>query len=107
MPRYLYIYHAEAGFTPPATEEEGQAAMAAWGAWMGGIGPALVDPGEPVGKSMRVDANGVSAGVENPAFGWSIVEAESLEAACAMAKCNPMVADGGHVEVAEIVPMEM
>jgi hypothetical protein len=107
MPRYLYIYHGGGDFAPPATQEEGEAAMAAWGAWMGGIDPALVDPGEPVGKSMKVDANGVSEGVENPAFGWSIVEAESIDEACDMAKGNPMIAGGGHIEVAEIVPMEM
>jgi len=30
-----------------------------------------------------------------------------MDAACAMAASNPMVAGGGHVEVAEIMPLEM
>jgi hypothetical protein len=107
MPKYLFIYHAEADFTPPATQEEGEAAMAAWGAWMGGIGPALVEAGEPVGKSVKVDATGARPEVENPAFGWSIVEAADMDAACKLAEGNPMIAGGGHVEVAEIMPIQM
>jgi hypothetical protein len=107
MPKFLYIYHADAGFTPPETQEEGEAAMAAWGTWMDRIGPAMIDAGEPVGKSRKVDASGVSDVVENPSFGWSIVEAADMDAACKMAADNPMIAMGGHVEVAEIMPMEM
>ena len=50
MPKFLFIYHAEPDFTLPTTEAEGQAEMAAWGAWMDAIGPAMRDAGEPVGK---------------------------------------------------------
>ena len=107
MPKFLFIYHAEPDFVAPETQAQGEAAMAAWGAWMGRIGPALIDAGEPVGKSRKVDASGVSDVVQNPSFGWSIVEAADMEAACAMAASNPMVTSGGHVEVAEIMPMDM
>lgn len=107
MPNYLYIYHAGRDFAPPASQAEGEAAMAAWGAWMGKIGPALVEGGDPVGKSMKVDVAGMSAGVENAAMGWSIVEADSIEAACKLAEGNPVIQGGGHVEVAEILPIQM
>ncbi|OWU86119.1 hypothetical protein ATO6_04480 [Oceanicola sp. 22II-s10i] len=106
MPKFLYIYHGGAAGAPstPAAQE---AAMKAWGDWMATVGPALVDPGEPVGKSKSVTASGVSDDVAQAAFGYSIVEAESIEAACEMAKGNPMVAGGGSVEVAQIMPIPM
>ena len=107
MPKFLFIYHAGSDYAPPQSPEDGEAAMAAWGAWMGSIGTAFIDAGEPVGKSFKVDASGVSDTVTNPAFGWSIVEAPDLAAACDMAAGCPMIAEGGHVEVAQIFPMEL
>jgi len=87
--------------------EDQEAAMKAWGDWMGGIGAKLVDPGQPVGKSRAVTAEGVTDTVANAAFGYSIVEADTLDEACEMAKGNPMLHGAGSVEVAEIMPIEM
>ncbi|WP_375173856.1 YciI family protein [Pseudooceanicola sp.] len=106
MPQYLYIYRGDASQVP-STPEDQEAAMKAWGDWMGGIGDKLVNPGEPVGTSKLVTGKGVTDQVPNPSFGFSIVEAASIEEACEMAKGNPMVKDGGGVEVAEIVPISM
>ncbi|WP_136634311.1 YciI family protein [Pseudooceanicola onchidii] len=106
MPQYLYIYRGDASQVP-STPEDQEAAMKAWGDWMGAIGPKMVNPGEPVGKSVLVSGAGVSDKVPNASFGFSIVEAATIEEACDMAKGNPMVAGGGSVEVAEIVPMDM
>lgn len=107
MPRYMFIYHGGKDMAGPPPPEEQEAAMKAWMDWMGGIGAAMVDPGEPLGRSMAVGADGVRDGVENAAYGWSVVEADSIEAACEMARGNPMIAGGGHVEVAQIMPMPM
>lgn len=106
MPKYLYVYHGDAA-SVPSTPEAQAAAMKAWGDWMEKLGPSMVNPGEPVGKSKSVTAKGVLNDVPNAAFGFSIVEAPDIETACEMAKGNPMVAGGGSVEVAEIVPMSM
>ena len=104
MPKYMYIFHANRSAAPAPEDQE--AAMQAWGAWMAGIGDKMVDPGAPVGLSKLVTANGVTDEVPSPAFGYTIVEAASMDEACAMAKGNPMLdAPGGAVEVAEIVPM--
>ncbi len=81
--------------------------MKAWGAWMSSLGAALIDPGQPVGKSKSVTAQGVVDDVANAAFGYTIIEAPDIEAACQMAAGNPMITDGGSVEVAEIIPMDM
>jgi hypothetical protein len=105
MPKYLYVYH---GGKAPETQEAIDATMAAWGQWMQKNGEALVDPGNPVGMSKTVSAGGVADnGGANPASGYTIIEAADIDAACAIARENPMVADGGSVEVAEIHVMEM
>jgi len=103
MSKYLYVYH---GGSVPETEEEGARVMAAWGAWMGGLGAAIVDGGAPVGMSRTVSAAGTAEnGGANPASGYTIVEAANHEAACDMAAGCPINDAGGSVEVAEILPM--
>lgn len=81
--------------------------MAAWGQWMETNGPRLVEPGNPVGMSKTVSASGVADnGGANPTSGYTIVSADDIDAACEIAKSNPMVVDGsGSVEIAEIIPM--
>jgi len=104
MPKYLFIYH---GGGIPETPEEGEKAMAAWGAWYETMGAATVDPGAPVGQSHTVSKDGhAQDGGANPASGYTIINADSYEAACAHAAGNPMVVDGsGSVEVAEMIEM--
>ncbi len=104
MPQFIFAYH---GGKTPETPEEGEQVMAAWRDWMGSMGEALVVPGNPVGPSKTVSAAGVADdGGANPLGGYSVVSADSIEAACAMAKGCPMVVSGnGSVEVAELVEM--
>ncbi|EAQ03173.1 hypothetical protein OB2597_13553 [Pseudooceanicola batsensis HTCC2597] len=106
MPQYLYIYRGDKSQVPDTPAEQ-EAAMKAWGDWMARIGDRMVTPGDPVGTSKLVTEQGVTDQVPNPSFGFSIVEAGSIEEACEMAKGNPMVAGDGGVEVAEIVPISM
>lgn len=104
MPDFIFAYH---GGTIPETQEEGEKAMAAWGKWFEDMGAAVVNGGNPVGQSMTVTAGGVAGdGGANPISGYTIVRADTPEAACELAKGCPMVADGtGSVEVAPIVEM--
>ena len=104
MPQFIFAYH---GGKTPETPEEGAEVMAAWQAWMGGMGDALVQPGNPVGMSKTVSAGGVADdGGANPVSGFSVVEAADFDAACDMAKGCPMVVSGnGTVEVAEVIEM--
>lgn len=100
MTNYLYIYH---GGKEPASPEEGEKMMAAWMAWFNDMGDAVVDGGNPVRQSYTVSASGVVAdGGANPVAGYTVVSADSIEAACEMAKGCPVMAEGGSIEVAEI-----
>ena len=104
MPDFLFAYH---GGTIPETQEEGEKAIAAWGQWFEDMGAAVVNGGNPVGQSMTVTSAGVSDdGGANPVSGFTVVSADTAEAACAMAAGCPMVVDGsGSVEVAPVIEM--
>ncbi len=97
MAKFVYIY---TGGGMSATPEEQEAAMAAWGAWFGTLGAAVVDGGAPFGAS-RVVGGGAATG----ATGYSIVEASSLDDAVAKVGDCPIFASGGSVEVHETIEM--
>ncbi len=102
MPKFVFAYH---GGKPPESPEEGEKVMAAWGAWFETLGAAVVDGGAPVGISKTVSAGGVAdGGGSNPLSGYSIVNADNIDAAVEMAKGCPIL-DGGSVEVAEAMDM--
>jgi hypothetical protein len=104
MAKYLFVYP---GGSHPETEAEVAAVLDAWGNWFGGMGSAVVDGGNPVGKSSTVNSDGsvVSNGGSNPASGYSLIEASSLNDAIAKAKKCPILAAGGSVELAEAIDM--
>ena len=47
MPNYIFAYYGEPTFESP---EEGAKYMEEFMAWVGGLGDALVNPGNPLGK---------------------------------------------------------
>ena len=104
MAKYLFVYH---GGSHPETKEAQAKVMQAWGQWFGSMGKAVVDGGNPVGKSSTVRSNGMVAkdGGANPASGYSLIEAQSLDEALTMAKGCPILSAGGSVEVAEAMDM--
>lgn len=104
MAKYALIFH---GGSMPETEEEGAAVMAAWGTWMEGLGTALTDPGNPFGTATTINSDGstIGGGGANPASGYSLIEADSLEAAVVLAKDCPILDGGGSIEVAEALDM--
>jgi hypothetical protein len=86
------------------TDEERERVMAAWGEWMGALGPSLVDFGNPFGASATVTNGGtVSDGAASALTGYSILDADSLAAATELAKGCPVLANGGSVEVYETI----
>jgi hypothetical protein len=100
MAKFVYTYR---GGSMPETEAERQASFAAWGAWLGGLGAAALDPGNPFSASSTVSAAGVSEGTGSGLGGYSIVAADSLAAAAEMAAGCPVLAAGGTVEVHEVL----
>ena len=100
MANYLLAY--KGGGPPPASDEEGQKVMAAWIGWFGSMGEAVVDGGNPTAGAKTVASNGaVSDGAASEISGYSVLKADSLDAAAELAKGCPLLAAGGTVEVYE------
>lgn len=103
MSSYVLAY---TGGSMAETEEEQAKVMAAWGAWIGGLGSALVDAGNPFGPSTHVGADGaVSQGGGSGLTGYSIVTADDLDAATALVKDCPQLSSGGAIDVYEVFPV--
>ncbi len=99
MANYLLVYH---GGSMPDSPEEGAKVMQAWTDWFGRLGDALIDGGNPVSQVKTIGANGsVSDGGTNPSSGYSVIKADNLDAAVALAKGCPVLQGGASVEVAE------
>jgi len=106
MTNYVFVYY-NGGSMGDGTMEE---VKAAWGAWFGELGESLVDAGNPFNDNgMAVEKSGANAIENHPSSGYSIVKADSMDAAVEMAKGCPMLADGGPeggaVRVYETMPM--
>jgi len=103
MPDYIIAYH---GGNKPESPEAGAEQMAKWQAWVNDLGDAAVNPGTPLGKSCFVSADGVSEdGGANAMSGFSVVKADSIDAALEIAKACPFLDTGGTLEVAEMMEM--
>ena len=104
MSNYIIAYH---GGKKPESAEEGAKHMAKWKAWVGSLGDAVINPGTPLGKSRIVSSSGVSdQSGSNSLTGFSIVKADSMDAAIEMAKGCPHL-EHGTIDVAEAMDMEM
>jgi hypothetical protein len=104
MAKFLFVYH---GGGHPETKEGQAKAMAAWGQWFGSMGKAVINGGNPVGKSWTVRSGGSVSkdGGANPASGYSLIEAKDYDDAVAKARGCPILAAGGSVELAEAMDM--
>jgi len=108
MSKFIYLYKGPATpmdqFSPEQAETQGKA----WGDWMGRVGPALVDIGNPFGGGTAVVDDG-SVAEASDLNGYSIVEAENLEAAKAFTQGHPFLSEGNgkfSLEIFELVSMQ-
>ena len=102
MAKFVYVY---AGGRRAETPEAQEQQMQAWTTWLGGLGDAVTDVGNPFGASASVKSGGSSAGAVTGLGGYTIIDAESLDAATARADGCPILSSGGSVEVYEALAM--
>ncbi len=108
MTKYLFIYHAPmppADAAPPDPSEM-EAVMGQWMAWAGRVGEEMVDFGTPLAGGVRVTPSGTSPST-NEVTGYTIIEAQDMEAALALAEVHPhLTMPGGcTIEVHEAQPV--
>lgn len=91
MTKYIVLYHmpadAMAGM-PEQTPEQMKAAMEPWMKWAADCGDALVDLGTPLGGGVALSQAG-STPSNKEVSGYSILEADSMEAAKALLAGHP------------------
>jgi len=101
--KFVFVY---TGGEMAPTPEEQQKVMEAWMNWFGGLGDAVVDPGNPFGAACGVGTGGSVREVGASRLGgYSVISAGSLSEAADMAKGCPVLGAGGGVDVYEALPM--
>ncbi len=92
MSKFVLLYQ---GGTQPQSPDEGEKVMAAWMAWFGKAGSAILDPGNAFGDEAAVGASLPASGVN----GYTLVEGDSLQSVTGMLGDHPHLAAGGRIEV--------
>ena len=87
-------------------KQKESAGMQAWKEWMTTNAHAVVDHGCPLGKTKRVSGTGI-ADIRNDLTGYTIVQAESHEAAAKLFQDHPhfTMFPGNAVEIMECLPV--
>jgi uncharacterized protein (DUF302 family) len=98
MSRFLATYH---GSDMPADPQLMAQAKAAFQAWVEQAGPAIVDAGAPVRTVTQVSSGAPMAAAQ--IGGYSIIEAETPDAAATMLEKHPYVGRGGTLQVNQIL----
>jgi hypothetical protein len=91
----------------PAKRKEREAAgMKAWMDWGKAHQAAIVEQGSPLGKTKRASRDGISD-IKNMMTGYTVVQAESHEAAARLFEKHPhfTVFPGDSVEIMECLPI--
>jgi hypothetical protein len=110
MKKFMVLYMAPLAqfeqMMQNATPEQQRKGMDAWMKWMGANKASLVDGGAPLGKTKRVDTGG-TRDAKNEVGGYSIVQAESHDAAAKMfGSDHPHLhVPGAWIEIVEIMPI--
>jgi hypothetical protein len=102
MADYVLIYNGGSGMA--ASPEESAKILEAWGVWYGGLGAAVKDGGNPFSpnaKMVSADGSVTAVPADMLMSGYSILTADSLDAATTMAKGCPVLAGGGKIAVFE------
>lgn len=105
MSQYLITY---LGGNPPSTPEEGKQHFARYKEWLASLGDSVISPANPLKNIHTISTDGsVAAGSSIAMSGYTIIEADTIEAAIESAKACPFLEVGGSLEVSELVKMEM
>jgi len=98
LSKFLVTYH---GSGMPDDPELMEQAKAAFVKWVGEAGSAIVDPGAPVRMVTQVATGTATEPAE--IGGYSIIEADSPDAAAAVLQTHPYVARGGTLQVNQVI----
>lgn len=106
MSKFLLLYRSQVSAADQmsgASPEEAQAGMDAWMGWAGRAGSALTDMGSPTQSVATV--GGAAAG-DGFIGGYSMLDADSVEAAQGLLDGHPhLMVEGNSIEVLQLLEM--
>jgi len=103
MAQYVIVY---LGGDQPSSPEEGKKHFAKYMEWLSSLGEAAVSPANPLKDMNTVHPDGsVTSGGASTMSGYTIIEADSMNAALEIAKACPFLDIGGSLEVSELMKM--
>jgi hypothetical protein len=104
MSRYLVLYNSPvsaAELMASSTPEQMEAGMDAWTAWASKAGDAVIDLGTPLDSGTHLEPDSSGPG-SSQATGYSIIQADSLDAATKLLEDHPhFQTPGGSIDVLE------
>ena len=100
MADFVQLY---SGASMPETDEDKARVMKAWDGWYSELGGAIKDGGNPFAPAAKVIGSDGKVGdvSGSPFTGYTILQADSLDAATGLAKNSPVLQGGGSVTVYE------
>jgi len=103
MSQYIIVY---LGGEQPANPEEGKQQMVKYREWLSALGDSAISPANPFKDTRTVNSDGtVTTGSTTSMSGYTIIEADSIEAALEIARACPFLDVGGTLEVSELIQM--
>ena len=101
MAKYLIAYVGE----KQLSKEEAERQMERWRSGIGSLGDAVVNLGTPLARNKVVSEDGSieDAGEVDRITGFSIVKADGLDAALAIARQCPYLGVMGRMQIAQVV----
>ena len=103
MPQYVIVY---LGGDQPSSPEEGKQHMSKYRTWLSSLGDSVISPANPLKNTRTINADGtITTGGATSMSGYTIIEANAMEAALSIAKACPFLEIGGSLEVSELVKM--
>ena len=103
MPQYVISY---LGGDQPSSPEEGKQHMSKYMEWLSSLGDSAISPMNPFKNTSTVNPDGsTDNGSKTKMSGFTIIKADSMDAALSIAKDCPFLEIGGSLEVSELMQM--
>ena len=103
MTQFVLVY---LGGTQPSNPEVAHQHFTKYMEWVASLGDSVVTPTIPLKDTNTVSSNGkISEGGSSAMSGFSIIKADSMEAALSVAQSCPFLDIGGSLEVSELMQM--
>lgn len=105
MAQYVFVY---LGGSQPSDPKEASKHFEKYMEWLSSLGDAVVIPTIPLKDTNTVRSDGtVGEGGGSTMSGFSIIRADSMDAALSIAQACPFLEIGGSLEVSEMMEMPL